>query len=96
MQTPVVVMFNEPVNFLLQLPVQVIFLQVDNFLRSPVIALDLALSHGMVGPTPGMADATLRWYAVLYRMNLNLFFISAPGQNDHLQLVFLFGQTLFR
>ena len=59
MHPQVVVIIHDFANLLLKLPGQVIVLQVDNILQGPMIALDLALGHGMIGPASGVADATL-------------------------------------
>src|ERR1041384_6779588 len=54
--TLLVVMVNEPRNGLLQFPGKVMVLQTDDILERAVVALNLALGHGMEGSPARVAQ----------------------------------------
>jgi len=54
----IVVVAGKAIDLLLELPREVVGLQLDDVFQRAVIALELALGHGMVGRTSGMRDAS--------------------------------------
>jgi hypothetical protein len=53
----VVVILHKLTDLVLQLPGQIIVLQIDDIFHGAVIPFDFALGHGVIGPGPSVLDA---------------------------------------